>query len=517
MHSRTPRARLRASAPLVAAALVLSVAACGGGGGSAGGGSEGEAPTTLRISTTAVPPSFDPAQLDLGQSAYVWTGIFDTLIAYDFEAKEFVPNAAEWEYSDDAQTLTLVLREDLTFSTGDPVTAEDVAGTIQRSVDTPGPRSADVARIASVEASDDRTVVISLTEADPNLVFALATGLGVIGDPDTLEEDRTALNPIGSGPYTLSDQTVAGSTYVLEKRPDHWNAEAYPFETVTVRVIEDAQANFNALQAGELDSSGPVTPAQTSAAEAAGLTLKTVEGTATGSVLILDKAGEIQPALSDIRVRQAINMAIDRQGIIDALFEGAGAPTVQSFNSGFGAYDPELDGFYEYDVEGAQALMAEAGHADGFAVSMPSTFLSTAYEPTLTQQLGEIGIDVTWEPVPPQEVASSLSSGEYPLAWFFDGGSVPSREASNNFSSSGFLNPYGYTTPEIDKILADIAVTSDPDQQEALYQDLNRYAVENALNAPVASLETVYASKAGYEFVPTNTAVLNLSAYDIAK
>lgn len=472
--------------------------ACSPAGDDQGGGASD---LSLTIATTAAPPSFDPAQLDNGASAYIWGSIFDTLLTQDASG-EIVPNAAEsWEYSDDALTLTLSLREGMTFSTGDPVTAEAVKATLERDKETPGLRQAEAANVESVEAPDDQTVVINLTEPTPALVSNLAMGLGAIGDPATLDEDRTALNPVGSGPYVLDESTVNGSSYVLKRREDYWNVDAFPYSTVTVRVIEDQQALFNALQSGELDA-GNVNADQVAAVEGAGFATKQVDALAVGSLAILDREGTLIPALGDARVRQAVNMAFDRDLYVESLLGGVGRSTSQLFNPAQGAYDPQLEDFYSYDPDAAKELLAEAGYAEGFDLTLPSTFLSTTYEPAITQSLADIGITVTWEPVPPQEITSSLASQKYAAAWFFDGLNVPARELDNNFGVNGFLNPFHYESPELTALIDEVSLATDPAAADDIYKQINAYVVENALTAPVFYLGTTWATNHGVTYVP---------------
>jgi peptide/nickel transport system substrate-binding protein len=502
---RRPRL-LRAAAITAAATVAMSLAACAPGSEEPGAPESAE----MTLAMTGIPPSLDPAQLDLGASTYVWGSVFDTLLYLD-NSGEIQPNAAEsWEYSDDALTLTFTLREGMTFSTGDPVDAEAVKATLERTQATPGARSGDLAQVESIEAPDDRTVVLHLSAPAPALLTNLSSGTGVIGDPATLDTERTALDPVGSGPYVLdTDASVTGSSYVLTRRDDYWNAEAYPFATITVRVIADAQAQLNALLAGEIDAAG-ISGDQIASVEGAGLTTTFVDAMGVGSVLLLDRDGEVLPALADVRVRKAINMAFDREGYLEALLGGGGRVTNQFFNPYAGGYNEEVEDYYEFDVEAARDLMAEAGYEDGFHVAMPSTFLSTTFEPSITQSLADIGITVEWEPVPPQEVASSLFTKKYPMAFFIDGLNAPGRELDNNFGPTGFLNPFGYQDPELTALMDEVAVTTDADEANSLYQEISAYTVENALNAPILYFGTYWATHPGVTYLPEGYAVLSI-------
>lgn len=513
MQSPVHRPALRRVIALVIGGTMLaSLAAC-----TAPSDETGTESAELTLGMGAIPPSLDPALLDLGQSTYVWGAIFDTLVYSDNEG-QLQPNAAEsWDYSDDARTLTFTLRDGMTFSNGDPVDSAAVKATLERTQATPGARAGDLVQVESIDAPDPLTVVLNLSSPAPALLTNLASGTGVIGHPATLDTERTALDPVGSGAYVLdTEASVTGSTYVLERRDDYWNVEAYPFETITVRVITDAQAQLNALQAGELDAGG-LTADQVATVEAAGLTTTFVEAMAVASVLILDRNGDVQPALADVRVRQAINLAFDRAGYLQALLGGGGRVTNQFFNPYLGGYDPELDEYYDFDVEAARDLMAEAGYADGFSVTMPSTFLSTTFEPSITQSLADIGITVEWEPVPPQEVASSLFTKKYPMAFFIDGLSVPARELDNNYGPNGFLNPFQYADPELTALMDEVATTTDPEAADDLYQQISAYTVENALGAPLVYFGTYWATIDSVDYLPPGYAYLSIRNFGLTE
>ncbi|MGY1743034.1 MULTISPECIES: ABC transporter substrate-binding protein [unclassified Blastococcus] len=498
---------------VLGATAILSTAACSGGsdssGGPSGGGETGATDATIALAIQAQPASLDTAQLQEGQQAYIWGSVYDTLLYLDNDGV-VQPNAAEsWEYSEDLRTLTLTLREGMTFTNGAPVNAEAARATLERTRTTPGTLQARLASVASVEAPDERTVVLNLSEPDGSLLIGLSTGAGVIGDPATFADPASALDPVGSGPYELDDAaTSAGSTYVLQRREDYWNADAYPFQTVTVRVIQDATAQFNALLAGEL-SAGRVNPDQEAQAQGAGFTLSDPVPTASASLLLLDREGTIQPALADVRVRQAINMALDREGFVQALLQGNGQPTEQLFSPGGQAFVEDLVGEYEYDPEGARELLAEAGYPDGFSMTLPSTVLSGTFEPTITQLLGDIGIDVTWEPQPPQSTAASMQSGRYPAVFWFEGMDPAPRQVQGHYTANATVNPFGNPFPEIEGWLAEASGTTDADQQRELYQEIGTFAVEEALDAPIAFVNTTWATADGIEYLQTGANVFS--------
>jgi peptide/nickel transport system substrate-binding protein len=468
-------------------------------GAASGGVVEGR---DIAVAAVSAPNSLDPAQLAEGQQAYVWASIFDTLLIRENGTGELLPNAAEsWEYSADGRTLTLKLREGMTFSDGDPVTGDAVAATMERSIATPGLQQLSFKGVTGVSAPDDQTVVIEFETYQPQFLPNLALGAGVIADPDTIDEERTALDPIGSGPYVLdTERTVPGNTYVLERRADYWNVEAYPFETLTVRVLQDPQAAFNAFQAGEINVVS-VRPQQVPAVEAIeGAQLTTIEAANLAVLNILDRGGEKFEPLGDVKVRQAISMAIDREGILESLLQGGGKVTQQVVGPYGQMYDEALNETFEYDPEAARALLDEAGYGEGLTFQVPSTFLSTAFEPTLTQQLGEIGITLEWVPVPPQQAQSATQSGEYGVAYQVFGLNADERDIYN-FYGGGYANPTGFIDERMQELWAEISSTPDAEETLPAYRELNAYGTEQALTVPITYIGSTVATRDGVEYL----------------
>ncbi|MES4908986.1 MULTISPECIES: ABC transporter substrate-binding protein [unclassified Streptomyces] len=494
---RQPRPRIRSLAvTAVAALLATATTACDSQPSSPSGAGE-----TLALSIFGTPNSFDPAQLIEGQQTYVWDSIFDTLLLQDNKG-ELRPGAARsWSYSKDARTLTLKLRQGMTFSSGDPVDAKAVKATMERTLSTPGQSQASLASVSSVEAPDASTVVIKLKQPDGSLLGSLATAPGVIGDPKTMANKSTALNPVGSGPYTLDAKaTVNGSVYVLKRRDDYWNEKAYPFKTVKVRVISDPTASANALRAGQTNV-GTVDSSQVSSLKAAGFQIKTVPATAVATLVLADRAGTKLKPLGDLRVRKAINMAFDRQKMVKKLLHGVGKATDQLYNPQSGAYDDALDAAYSFDVTAARKLLADAGYPKGFSVTMPSLVFTKPFEPTFTQALADIGIKVDWKPVPAQQTTSALLSRKYPMFLLVEGLTADPIMTRNFYSPSGFRNVFHSTDPQLTKLLDRAAKELDPAKADEAQQEINKFGVEKAWMTPVFYVGVVWGTKKGIVYL----------------
>lgn len=494
--------RLAASAA-VAAILVTSATACSGAPTDVDHPSE----HVLTLSMPSAPPSLAVGSLDQGLSSYVWASVYDSLLTRDLSGAVQPSVAQEYTVSPDGLMLNFTIREGMKFSTDVPVDADAVAASLKFSSTAPA-TSAAFANVASIEATDATTVVLTLNQPDTALLYQLAQAAGAIAEPSTLGSDEAALDPVGSGPYVLDeDATTDGSTYTLELRPDYWNVDAYSFNKVVVSVIADSTAQQNALQAGQLDFMSLANPAQGDSLTAAGFVVQQTAPVAWGSLVLADRGGEVQPALGDIRVRQAINLAIDRKSIVEKLLSGVGAPVEQIYDPGTGAYDASLDDTYAYDVEKAKALMKEAGYANGFTVSMPSSVLSQTMEPTLTQQLGEIGITVEWKPVPLDQIVTVLGSKTYPMYWFLNGYNVPQLVTRDAIAPDGYLNPFGATDPKLAALLEE-AATASPDSTDAAYRDINQWSVDNAWFAPIYAYAQLVVTSKAVTFTPRTAAGL---------
>ncbi|MFD4508579.1 ABC transporter substrate-binding protein [Streptomyces sp. NPDC058457] len=506
-HSR-PRPRPHSQALTAAVAIALLATATAACDSTPAATSNSGADQTLALSILGTPNSFDPAQLIEGQQTYVWDSIFDTLLLQDNKG-ELHPGAAQsWSYSKDGRTLTLKIRQGMKFSSGDPVDANAVKATLDRIHSTPGQSQLSLAAVSSVEAPDASTVVIRLKQPDASLLLSLSTAPGVIGDPKTMANKSTALNPVGSGPYTLDTKsTVNGSVYVLNRRNDYWNKKAYPFKTVKIRVITDPTASANALKAGQTNS-GTIDPSQVSAIKAAGFRITHVEATAGAYLVLGDRTGSKLKPLGDLRVRKAINMAFDRQKIVQQILQGSGKATDQLFNPKGGAYDAALDKMYPFDVAGAKKLLAEAGYPKGFSVTMPSLVFTKSFEPIFTQALGDIGIKVTWEPVPAQQSTTAVSSGKYPMYLIVDGLSSDPGMTRSFYSPTGFRNVFHSTDPKLTKLLGQAAQELDPAKSAGIYREINEFGVENAWLTPVFYIGTDWATKKGITYLGDGSATM---------
>jgi peptide/nickel transport system substrate-binding protein len=311
-----------------------------------------------------------------------------------------------------------------------------------------------------------------------------------MGSPKALGSEEIKTQPVGSGPYVMDKSaSVAGSQLVFTAREGYWNKDLQKFSQVTLKKLQDPTARTNALVSGQVDATllDPKTGKQ---AEGAGMKLVTNQVDWTG-LLLMDRNGEINEALGDVRVRQAINHAFDRKTILDQVRLGRGTPTSQVFGKDSGAWVEDLEDKYPYDPEKAKDLLEEAGYSTGVTLELPAL---PAEEPTLLailkQQLSDVGITLNIGAPLANTFATDLAAKKYPAIQFnlFQG--EPWVAINQMISTKAFYNPFKTTTPELQAFI-DTVQTAGPQAGEKA-QDVNRYVTENAWFAPLFRVDQMY-------------------------
>ncbi|MER8073244.1 ABC transporter substrate-binding protein [Streptomyces sp. NPDC094034] len=462
----------------------------------------------LSISTRQAAASFAIGKYGGGE-IMIQASIFDTLLAFDQQG-EIVPNLAKkFEYNADRTVLTLTIRDHAKFSNGEVVDAKAVVDNLM--VTFKSGSSDGFTGVETIKAQAGDRVVITLSKPNASLVPSLAGVGGFVAAPSTLGTAAEATKPVGSGPYTLDlAKTQIGEKYVLDKVDGQWRADTYPFERIEISVIPDITAAVNGLRSGQLDHAVGISQDQSTSLQGQFAT-GVDKPTTWGNIWIADREGDVVPALGDKRVRHAINMALDRSAV-EKLSPGQSHGVDQIFRADGGAYLSDLKGRYPHDVKAARKLMAEAGYADGFSVTMPSTLASSQYEPFLTQSLADIGIKVKWKSVSLQDIVPNLSSKKF--AMFYFPTTYSGSDALDVASALGpVFNPFGTSTPELTKLL-DKANASG---QKNAFADVNRYFVEEAWFAPVVASTFLWAHSKSVDYTPPAVWGYSVQPWTIAK
>lgn len=466
----------------VAAALTLTLTGCGGGGDD--GGSDGGS-STLNLGAALPPATQVAANAAWSNESIYYQAVYDTLLRETPDQQVAPSLATEWSYNKDNTVLTLKLRTDVKFTDGTPFTAEVAAENVERFRDGTSPNKATAAFIKDATAVDASTLKITLTEPDPSLLFGLSQAAGLQAAPSSFDAPDAQTNPVGTGPYVLDQtQTIVGSKYVYRKNDGYWAPEEQHYDQIVVTVYQSPSAIRNAMSAGQVDGT-QLTPGTTAPeVEKLGFVPLGAEGGFAG-LLLMDRQGALNPALAKVEVRQAINMAFDREKLLNLNGSTEGSLTTQIFSPTLDAYDPALDDRYPYDPERAKALLAEAGYPNGFTLELPQiTGIPVNIYDAANEYLKAIGITVKPVVVAPNEVIPSIIGAKFPAAVFILG-FLPTDFGmmQGAISNEATFNVFKVPDAKVTELLK-VVQTGSPAAAAKAAKEINAYVVDQAWFAP---------------------------------
>ncbi|MFV0306333.1 MAG: ABC transporter substrate-binding protein [Desertimonas sp.] len=445
---------------------------------------------TLRYSFYILPTSYDPHR---STNSYDFIGlalVYDRLIHLTPQGQPVPGLATEWTFSDDGLSLELTIRAGVTFHDGEPLTADAVKASLDRALSLEGSTAAQsLSTIESVEVAGPDTVALTLTQPNAGLPLLLADRAGMIISPAALDNADLDTAPVGTGMFELSELRPAElATYTAYD--GYWDPDAVRVERVEYRQHPDLSTALNAIRAGELDVA-PIEPANIDLAEQAGLEI--VSGP-TISLQGIQVNRSIEP-FDDVRVRQAILLAIDEQALIEGLFDGRGTPAGQLFNESSNAYNPEVGSDpYPYDPDRARALLDEAGLGDGFEMELIASTIPAhqSLAAAVQAQLADVGITVTVRSLAPADVnETAYVRQELITQLTFPATLDPGTLLRDYFGIDSFRNPGRASTPEI--LAAMDAADLPGEGHDAALQAASAIAVEQALVMPLVFPDGNYA------------------------
>jgi peptide/nickel transport system substrate-binding protein len=476
----------RAAAAAIITSAAVALTACGGAAGNNAGG-----PKTTALTLGAVQEirSWDPAQAHVGHILQPYQAAYDTLILREPDGRLSPMLATEWKYNEANTKLTLDLRTDVTFSDGATFDAAAAKANLDHFKTANGPQMAQLTAVSDVAVVDADTIELNLASPDPSLEFYLSQAAGLMGSPQALGTEGIKTEPVGSGPYVMDKAaTVKDSQSVFTARKDYWNKDLQKFEKVTFKTLTDLTARTNALVSGQVDATllDPKTGKQ---AEGAKMKLASNQVDWQG-LLLLDRDGEKNPALQDVRVRQAINHAFDRKTILDQVLLGQGTPTSQPFGKDSGAWVEELENKYPYDPAKAKALLKEAGHENDVVLELPSVPGWETQIAVIKQQLADVGITLNVGSAITNTFTSDVAAQKFTTMYFSLFQGEPWVAINQIVSTKALYNPFKNTTPELQAKID--AVEKGGKDAGKLAQDVNKYVVEQAWFAPLYRVNQMY-------------------------
>ena len=497
-------------------ALALSCAVLTGCGGSAGAGgtggenggadSAGTDGTPAGAEETAARPlyvgiaqdlddSLDPHKTVAAGTREVLFNVFEGLVKPDPDGRLVPALASEYSISDDHLTYTFTLRPGVQFHNGADVTAEDAAWSILRCKEGTEPGVLKVeafSAIADVAAPDSSTLVITLSE--PSNEFLSYLTCAVL--PADYTEQDTA--PVGTGPFRFVSRSPQENV-VLERFDGYWGEPA-KLEKVVYRIIENADSIMMSLQSGAVDLFAHLTITQ---AEQLPADFHVEQG-AMNLVQALYLNNAAAP-FDDVRVRQALCCAVDKQGVLDYAFSGYGFPIGSSMYPAFAKYfDETLTDYYPHDLARARELLTEAGYPDGFhmTITVPSNYqphVDTAQ--VLVEQLKEIGVQAEILPVEWGTWVSDVYTGREFQSTVIgvDASDMTARALLERFVSTAGNNFINYHSEKYDQLFEKAQASYDDSEQTAYYKQMEADLTENAANVYIQDMADLVAVRNGLE------------------
>jgi peptide/nickel transport system substrate-binding protein len=473
----TRRQLLKGAAGLAAGASVLGIAGCGGGeegtGGDTGGTATGEVKRggilQVAFSDSSTDESLDPAISELNNDSFYTGQIYEGLTVADTDWGVHPVLAEKWEANEDATEWTFTLRQGVKFHDGTPFTAKDAAYSISRlldedlgsplfsrlepSLDTDG-----------VAAQDDSTLVLRLKRPDSLMPLALSARHAMIVKDGTT--DFSVADALGTGPFKVKSFNP-GQSWEVEKNPSYWESGVPYLDGIRGVVIGEQATKVQSVTSGQAHIADPINYSAAS----------TVSGNAEilefkGATYLLVAMDQTKEPFTDERVVDAIKMAVNREQVLQTVFQGYGDVTAD-------VPVPTDDFFYpanlstEQDIEGAKALLAEAGYANGIDLELHT---SDSYG-------GMVDLAVAFQQsVEPAGIRVKINQGSpdtyWDQVWLVKPMYVsyytrrhPNEILSVTYASKAPWNECKLKDPELDDLLSEGLKTTDREAQKQIYQD----------------------------------------------
>lgn len=514
--------KLRSSLALLMAVVLLAglMAACGSTPAASGSTPASDAGNDASSAAPAAPAddadsrtliigcnmdiqTTDPQILNNGATTAVLQNVYSNLVKQDDNGELVLDLATSYELLDDQVTWEFKLREDAVFHDGTPVTAADVEYSINRVVnDETGSDYSNFAPVKEAVAVDDYTVQIISEEPYPIMLNLLAKGGASILPKAYVEEvglDGFVAKPIGSGPYMLTEY-VMDDHVTLVPFKDYYGEQNPDWDEVIFRTIPESSTRVGELIAGNVDIVNTVIPTE----------WDRVNGNEGTSVVNGPSTRVYQLALKcdrgptqDLRVRQAIDLAIDDKTLVDQILKGAGTPMLTRIPSGITGCNEALVGQYNYDPEKAKELLAEAGYPDGFEMKIQAPtgryLMDTEISQAIAAMLSQVGIKVDL-----QLMESSAYSNVF-TAHDADDGFMTCFGLGFFDASYGMIGYFGgntegesnYDNPDYEAKFAIAESNMDPEERAKQFEELQQIIADDVPYAIICQIDSSYGVRDG--------------------
>lgn len=438
------------------------------------------------------PPHMDPTSAAAGAiDSVLYSNVFEGLTRFMSDGSVVPGLAKSWDISDDGLTYTFSLRNGVTFHDGTTMDAEDVKFTLERigAEDSANAQKALYDSIAEVNVIDPLTVEVVLSEPNGNMIFNLAWGDAVIVAPESIENIKQ--QPVGTGAFKFESWSQ-GDKVELARNDAYWG-DAPALASATFKFISDPTAAFASVMAEDVDVFAGFPAPENLPQFEADPRFQVLVGSTEGETIL--STNNKQPPFDNIKVREALAHAIDRQSIIDGAMFGLGTPIGTHFAPHHPAY-VDLTAQSAYNPEKARELLAEAGFANGFETTLhlpPPSYARRGGE-IIASQLAQVGIKAEITNVEWAQWLETVFRGKN------FGLTVISHTEPMDIGI--YANPdyyFQYDNQAFQDLIAKLNRTTDPEIQTQMLQEAQQIIADDYVNGYLFQLAFPTVAKAGVE------------------
>jgi peptide/nickel transport system substrate-binding protein len=460
-------------ASLVTLTLAITLATSGPAG----------AQSVLRIGLNDDPDALDPTISRAYVGRLVFAGLCDKLFDVTPDLKIVPQLATGYEWAADQRSVVIKLRPGVKFHDGEPLNAEAVKFNIERHISTPGSfRKTEIGQISSVDVLNDLTVRFNLSEPLVPLLAALTDRAGMMVSPKAARAlgDRLGAKPVCAGPYRFVERVAQGKI-VLERFPDYWDKANIHIDRVEFVPITDSTARLASLRSGDLHMIERASPTDLPEIRADSRLRVTGVPELGYQMIPLNVAnGPRSKTLADVRVRQAIDLAIDRETLVKAVFNNEYIPGNQWVSPSNAYYNAKFP-VRKRDVARARQLLREAGQPNlTFTLIVPPERDRQEAAQIIQAMLAEAGITMTLQTQENVTMLTNGRKGDFEAYFtFWSGRPDPDGNVFTQSTCKGAQNDSHYCNAEVDALLTKARQVADPGERKKLYDQATEILVRD--------------------------------------
>jgi len=438
--------------------------------------------------------NFDPAyQFDIAFRR-VNHAIYGTLVVLNPDGTIEPSLARSWDISSDGRSITFKLEEDIEFHDGSKLDAQAVKWNFDRFLDPEvgSPRSRDlVPPLESVDVVDEATVRFNLSQAFRPLLIPLTVRAGHLASPTAVQELNSyserigdfGRHPVGAGAFRFKEW-VPGSHVEVVRNDNYWDEGKPYLDAIRFPIVPDRQVIFAMLRTSNLDILDTMLPSDVGIAEQnPNIDVLSIDG------FVVDNwyfRNTVEP-WNNKALRQAVSYAIDREAMVDVIYDGLAEPAYYPLGKAYGTWYDSTIQMYKYSPEKAREKVKEAGYPEGFSYTQPcrSTGFQMLRCEVVQSMLGDVGINMTIQPYEHAAYFGDWRTGKFnePLVLSIFSRIDPHRNLHRLFHSGGSFNgPAGpdYNNPEYDRLIDEASTIYDISKAKALYTKAALVMLEDA-------------------------------------